>query len=250
MDTFFGFPKSSEDCCIRTLRLPDFLRIVFRSNRFMQIFLKLQNFASYQNFRAPTILVKQFCGEKQIFSPAFLIQIEGQEEQQEHEQRGGGQAAKGAAGRAAGGKEKQEIEEEQNDPDTEYWTLQEQFLARIWDPEYYSITRKKKFHKYLLFDLKTVGQNSGSGRELLQEYFAKTLDVLCSNRIFAGFTFHSNFFFKIVLYWYSPAARFVAGHFADQIEDIPWIFFRFHFFQNSAALVLSGCQICCRTFCW
>ena len=89
----------------------------------MQIFLRLQNFASYQNFRAPTILVKRFSGEKQNLSPALLIQKEGQEEQQEHEQRGGGaagQAAKGAAGRAAGGKEKQEIEEEQNDPDTEY----------------------------------------------------------------------------------------------------------------------------------
>ena len=88
----------------------------------MQIFLRLQNFASYQNVRAPTILVKRFSGEKRNLSPVFLIQIEGQEEQ-EHEQRGGGaagQAAKGAAGRAAGGKEKQEIEGEQNDPDTEY----------------------------------------------------------------------------------------------------------------------------------
>ena len=47
----------------------------------MQIFLRLQNFASYQNFRAPTILVKQFSGEKQNLSPSFLIQIEGQEEQ-------------------------------------------------------------------------------------------------------------------------------------------------------------------------
>ena len=173
MDTFFGFPKSSEDCCIRTLRLPDFLRIVFRSNRFMQIFLKLQNFASYQNFRAPTILVKQFCGEKQNFSPAFLIQIEGQEEQQEHEQRGGGQAAKGAAGRAAGGKEKQEIEEEQNDPDTEYWTLQEQFLARIWDPEYYSITRKKNSINifYLIWKLldKTLGAGENFYRNISQK---------------------------------------------------------------------------------
>ena len=108
--SFFWFLKSSEDCCIRTLRLPDFWRIVFRSNRFMQIFLRLQNFAPYQNFRVPTILVKRFSGEKQNLSPALLIQIEGQEEQQE----------KGAAGRAAGGKEKQEIEEEQNDPNTEY----------------------------------------------------------------------------------------------------------------------------------
>ena len=197
----------------------------------MQISLKLQNFASYQNFRAPTILVKQFSGKKQKLSPAFLIQIEGQEEQQEHEQRGGGQAAKGGAGRAAGGKEKQEIEEEQNDPDTEYWTLQEQFLARIWDPEYYSITRKKKIHKYLLLIWKLLDKTLGARENFYRRYFGKTLDVLCSNRIFAGFTFGS-IFFKIVLYWYSPAARFVAGHFADQIEDIPWLFFRFYCFSK------------------
>ena len=88
----------------------------------------------------------------------FLIQIEGQEEQQEDEQRGGGaagQAAEGAAGRAAGG------EEEQNE---HCRLILEQFLARIWDPEYYSIIRKNNFHKYLLFDLRTVGQNSlGAG---------------------------------------------------------------------------------------
>ena len=68
----------------------------------MQIFLRLPNFASYRNFRAPTILVKRFSGEKQNLSPAFLTQIEGQEEQQEHEQRGGGVAGQAAAGRAAG----------------------------------------------------------------------------------------------------------------------------------------------------
>ena len=44
----------------------------------------------------------------------------------------------------------------------------EQFLARIWDPEYYSITRKNNFHEYLLFDLKTAG----SRRELIQQNFA------------------------------------------------------------------------------
>jgi len=62
----------------------------------MQIILRLQNFAFYQSFPAPTILVKQFSGEKQNLSPAFLIPLEGQEEQQEYEQRGGG-----AAGQAA-----------------------------------------------------------------------------------------------------------------------------------------------------
>ena len=201
----------------------------------MQIFLRLQNFASYQNVRAPTILVKRFSGEKRNLSPVFLIQIEGQEEQ-EHEQRGGGgaagQAAKGAAGRAAEGKEKQEIEEEQNDPDTEYWTLQEQFLPRISDPEYYSITRKKKIHKYLLFDLKTVGQKSGSGRELLQEIFRKNFGRYAQIENIRGFSLSIPKFSKILLYWYSPAARFVAGHFADQIEDIPWFFFRFQFFSK------------------
>ena len=34
------------------------------------------------------------------------------------------------------------------------------------------------------------------------------------------FSLDSNVFHQIVLYWHSPAARFVAGHFADQIEDI------------------------------
>ena len=169
----------------------------------MQIFLRLQNFASYQNVRAPTVLVKRFSGEKRNLSPAFLIQIEGQEEQQEHEQRGGGaagQAAKGAAGRAAGGKER----------------------LGIWDPEYYRITRKKKIHKYLLFDLKTVGQKSGSGKELLQEIFRKKLWTFYAQiEDIPGFSLSIPKFSKILLYWYSPAARFVAGHFADQIEDIP-----------------------------
>ena len=45
----------------------------------------------------------------------------------------------------------------------------EQFLARIWDPEYYSVILESKntFHSYLLFDLKTVGQKSGR-RVLIQ----------------------------------------------------------------------------------
>ena len=50
----------------------------------------------------------------------------------------------------------------------------EQFLARIWAPEYYSIILESKntFHSYLLFDLKTVGQKSGR-RVLIRHYLEK-----------------------------------------------------------------------------
>ena len=44
--------------------------------------------------------------------------------------------------------------------------------------------------------------------------------LLIKWKISRDFSFDSNFF-QMGLYWYSPAARFVAGHFADQIEDIP-----------------------------
>ena len=196
----------------------------------MQIILRLHNFASTTIFGLPQFLSDGFPEKtksltsdlRYVLQNGFLIQREGQEEQQEDEQRGGGgaagQAAEGAAGRAAGGEENKMTQI----LNIEHCRLiLEQFLARIWDPEYYRITRKNNFHKYLLFDLKTVGQNSGSGRELIQEifwkYFGRFSDQIEDIR---GFLFPFQKFPKILLYWYSPAARFVAGHFADQIEDI------------------------------